>query len=149
VKSDRELQEEALQQMCADGCVNAGEIGVTVHDGIATLTGIVSTCVEREAAEAAALRVSGIHDVANDIQLRVPGFPAHSDADLAHIVRHALEWAEPPIPCDRIKACVTDGVVALHGTVDSWQQVVEAEEVVGDLEGVKDVDSELVVSPRR
>jgi osmotically-inducible protein OsmY len=146
VKSDRELQEEVLQQMCGDSSVNAGEIGVTVHDGIATLTGIVVTCVEREAAEAAALCVSGIHDVANDIQLRVPGYSAHTDADLAHIVRHALEWAEPAIPCDRIKACVTDGVVALYGTVDSWQQVAEAEEIVGDLEGVADVDSELTVS---
>jgi osmotically-inducible protein OsmY len=132
--------------MCGDTRINAGEIGVCVHDGIATLTGIVDTCVEREAAEAAALRVEDIHDVANDIQLRVPGSAAHTDTDLAQVVRHALEWAEPGIPCARIKTCVTDGVVALYGSVDSWRQVAEAEEIVGELDGVQDVDSELVVS---
>jgi osmotically-inducible protein OsmY len=145
VKLDRQLQEQVLEQMARDSGVAAGEIGVAVHDGIATLTGSVGSCLEREAAEAAALRVDGVHDVADDIQLRVPGFAAHNDAELAQMIRQALNWAEPLLPCDRIKTCVTDGVVTLYGSVESWQQVAEAEEIVGELEGVRDIDSELVV----
>ena len=55
-----------------------------------------------------------------------------------------IEW-RTFIPGDRIKTTVSNGVVTLYGTVDTWQQVAEAEEVVGNLRGVQDVLSELVV----
>ncbi len=116
-----------------------------MHRGIATLTGVVNSFAEREAAEEAALGVSGIHDVADDVQVNVVGHPAHSDADIALAARHALEW-EPLIPSDRIKTCVSNGIVTLYGTVDSWQQAAAAESAVGDLEGVRDIDSELAIA---
>jgi hypothetical protein len=37
-------------------------------------------------------------------------------------------------------------VVTLHGCVACWQDVVDAEEAVGDLAGVEDVIDEIVVT---
>ena len=76
--------------------------------------------------------MSGVHDVPNDIEVKVPGHVAHSDTDIALAVRTALEWRSF-IPSDRIKTSVTRGVVTLYGTVDSWGQVADTESVAGHL----------------
>ena len=44
------------------------------------------------AAQDAAHRVAGVLDVANDLEVRWPGAFARTDTDIAHAVRHALEW---------------------------------------------------------
>jgi osmotically-inducible protein OsmY len=144
MRSDRELQDQVLQELRWDTRIDAAEIGVAVQEAVAALSGSVKSFAERQAAEEAALRISGIHDVANNIQVNVPGHLVRADADLAHAVRGALEW-HSFLPSDRIKTTVTGGIVTLHGTADSWWQVADAESVVGNLAGVRDVVSELVV----
>ncbi len=145
MKSDQEIQDHVLQELRWDDRIDAAEIGVAVEHGVVTLSGSVGSFAEREAAEEAALRVHGVHDVANDIQVKVPGHLARRDADLAEAIRIALEWRSF-IPSDRIQTTVTNGVVTLYGTLDSWWQVADTEAVVGNIEGVRDVVNELVVS---
>ena len=145
MKSNQEIQDHVQQELGWDSRIDAADIGVAVDAGIVTLSGTVNSYAERQAAQEAALRVSGVHDVANDIHVKVPGHLERSDADIAQAVRTALEWRSF-IPSDRIQTSVTDGVVTLYGTLESWWQVADTESVVGDLEGVRDVVNQLAVS---
>ena len=49
------------------------DIGVAADGAVVTLTGTVSSRAERQAAQDAARRVAGVVDVANRIQVEVPG----------------------------------------------------------------------------
>jgi osmotically-inducible protein OsmY len=144
MKSDQEIQDHVQQELRWDTRIDAADIGVAVEAGIVSLSGTVKSFAERQAAQEAALRVSGVHDVANDIQVNVPGHLVRTDADIARAVRTALEWRSF-IPSDRIQTTVTGGIVTLYGVLDSWWQVADTESVVGNLEGVRDVVNELLV----
>jgi osmotically-inducible protein OsmY len=144
MKTDLTIQKHVQQELRWDGRLDAAEIGVAVQDGVVTLAGAVKTFVERKAAQEAAFRVVGVRDVANDIQVKVPGSLTRTDAEIAQAVRAALEW-DITVPSDRICSTVTHGVVSLLGTVDDSHQVAAAERAVTNLAGVRDVLSELVV----
>lgn len=145
MKTDLDVQDAVQQELRWDSRIDAADIGVAVQDGIVALSGTVKTFAERKAAQEAAFLVYGVRDVANEIQVKVPGHLVRTDGDIAQAVRAALEW-DVRIPSDRIKSSVSEGVVTLIGTVDQWSQVADAESAVGNLAGVQDVVSELVVS---
>jgi osmotically-inducible protein OsmY len=84
-------------------------------------------------------------DLANNIEVQPPARLTRTDAAIADAVRMALEW-HALIPSQHIRSTVLHGVVTLYGTVDSWRQIAEAESVVGNIAGVRDVVSEVVVS---
>src|SRR5579864_2823337 len=116
MKTDQEIQDHVQQELRWDSRIDAADIGVAVESGVVSLSGTVDSFAERQAAQEAALRVSGVHDVANDIQVKVPGHLVRTDADVAQAVRTALEWRSF-IPSDRIQTTVTKGVVTLYGTL--------------------------------
>jgi len=144
MKSDMTIQDQIQKELRWDTRLDAADIGVAVHQGVVTLSGKVKSFAERSAAQDAAFRVAGVHDVANDIHTTIPGFLTRSDADIALAVRAALEW-DVTVPSDRIQSTVSEGVVSLFGTVANWHEVAAAERAVTNLAGVKDVVSELVV----
>lgn len=145
MKSDQDIQEQVQNELRWDSRLKRVDIGVSVQDGIDTLDGSVNSFAQRQAAQQAALHVTGILDVANNIEVELPARLTRTDNAIANAVRMALEW-HALIPSQRIRATVTHGGVTLYGTVDSWRQVAEAESVVGNIAGVRDVVSELVVS---
>jgi osmotically-inducible protein OsmY len=144
IKTDSELQDLVHAALRAEVRLDPTEVGVGVHRGVVTLSGEVRSFAESEAAEEAALAVTGVLDVANEIQIESTRPNSPSDAEVAHSVRMALE-SQMRCSHEHIKSCVSHGIVTLHGTVDSWHDVVDAEEAVGSLEGVQDVVDEVVV----
>jgi osmotically-inducible protein OsmY len=72
-KSDAEIQRDVLRELAWDPRVEQAEIGVEVRHGVVTLSGTVSSWGKRVAAEEAAHRVAGVLDVANEVQVKVPG----------------------------------------------------------------------------
>jgi osmotically-inducible protein OsmY len=145
MKTDLTIQDHVQQELRWDSRLDAADIGVVVHDGIVTLSGTVKSFTESKAAQAAALRVAGVRDVANDIHIQMPGSLTRTDADIAQAVRAALK-SDITIPSDRIRSTVSEGVVTLLGTVDDWHEVAAAERAVSNLAGVHDVVSELDVN---
>jgi osmotically-inducible protein OsmY len=141
---DLRLQDHVQQELRWDSRLDAADIGVAVQDGIVTLSGTVKTFAESKAAREAVFRVFGVRDVANDIHVRVPGSLTRTDAEIAQAVRAALEW-DTSVPSERIHSSVTEGVVTLIGTLNDWHEAAAAERAVGNLAGVQDVVSELVV----
>ena len=67
IRSDAAIQQDVLQELRWDPHVSVSDIGVRVIEGVVTLTGLVENFLARVAAQNAALRVAGVHAVANDI----------------------------------------------------------------------------------
>lgn len=70
---DSAIQQSVLRELKWDTRVDETEVGVEVDSGVVTLTGTVDSWAKRVAAQEAAHRVAGALDVANDIEVRVPG----------------------------------------------------------------------------
>lgn len=144
-RTDQELQNSVLAELKWDARVQPNEIGVIVKDGVVTLTGWVDSYLKKWAAEEAALRVTGVKAVANDIEVRLAN--ERTDSDIAAAAAHALEW-DGSIPPNKVQATVAKGWVTLKGQVEWQYQREEAENVVRRLAGVRGVTNLIVVKPR-
>lgn len=146
IRTDSQIQQAVLRELEWDTRIEAPEVGVEVHEGVVTLTGNVPSWGKRLAAQEAAHRVAGVLDVANDITVKIPGSAGRTDTEIAHAVRHALEW-NVFVPEKRIHSNVSNGSVILEGDVDYWSQREAAESAVRNLAGVLGVSNKIEVKP--
>jgi osmotically-inducible protein OsmY len=147
IRTDEDVQREVLLELKWDAEVASSEIGVTVQNGVTTLTGWVDTFTKKWAAERAALRVRGVKAVVNNIEVRLAPSDEQNDIDLAQSVTRALEM-DSLVPADMVKVSVSGGWVTLRGEVEWDYQRKEAERVVRTLIGVKGVSNLITVRPR-
>jgi osmotically-inducible protein OsmY len=117
MKADSELQRDVLDELVWEPSVNAAHIGVSVKDGIVTLSGHVPSYAEKFAAERAAKRVYGVKAVVNEIEIKLPGSSQRSDEDIAAAAVNALR-SDILVPADKIKVTVSKGWVTLEGEVE-------------------------------
>ncbi len=117
--TDSELQRDVLDELKWDPGVNAAHIGVSVKNGIVTLSGYVPSYWEKHSAEKAAKRVYGVMAVANELKVKLPGSSQRTDEDIAAACVNALK-SSISIPSDKIKVVVSTGWVTLEGEVE-WQ----------------------------
>ena len=143
-KSDATLKQDVIRELKWDTRVHETQIGVEAKGGIITLSGVIENYAEKLAAQEAAHRVAGVLDVANNLQLKVPGL--RTDADIAQAVRRTLEW-DVMVPAEKIKSTVSDGVVTLEGEVDYWSQLEDAARCIRNLAGVRTVINNLSIKP--
>ncbi len=144
-RTDQEIQKDVLAELNWDAQVQPNEIGVSVKDGVVTLTGWVDSYLKKWSAEEAAHRVSGVKAVANDIEVKLA--TERTDADIAEAAVNALKW-DALIPTDNIHVTVSKGWVTLKGEVEWQYEKQEAERVVRRLSGVKGVTNLITVMPR-
>jgi osmotically-inducible protein OsmY len=135
-----------LAELKWDMRVQPNEVGVSVKDGIVTLTGWVDSYLKRWAAEEAALRVHNVKAVANDIEVRLPGSAERTDPDLAAAVVNALKW-DTAIPAGKIEVTVSKGWVTLIGEVDYAFQKIDAERAIRHLSGIRGITNLIAVRP--
>ena len=81
--TDIELQRDVLDELKWEPSVNAAHIGVSVKDGVVTLTGHVPSYAEKYAAERAAKLVHSVKAVANELDVKLPGSSHRTDEDIA------------------------------------------------------------------
>jgi osmotically-inducible protein OsmY len=121
-------------------------IDVFANDGIVTLSGSVSNILAKERATELAETVKGVRAVVNDIEVNTVVRP---DDELKQDVTDALLY-DPATDSYEITPDVNQGVVALEGTVDSWQEKKLAGDVVKSVRGVMDVNNNLKIDyPKR
>jgi osmotically-inducible protein OsmY len=145
MRSDAQIQQAVLQELKWDTRVEETDVGVEVDQGVVTLSGAVRNYAKKLAAAQAAHRVAGVLDVANDIQVRVPGSGAPTDTEIAQAVRRALE-ADVEVPEERIQSTVTSGIVTLTGSVNFWHELEDAGRAVRHLTGVRGLINCLSIS---
>lgn len=143
MREDVKLQKDVLAELDFDPSVHAEKIGVTVSDGVVTLSGEVNSYYEKTAAEKAALRVSGVKAVAEELKVQLlPSFK-RTDADIAEAAVRAIQW-DVSIP-NTVKVLVESGRVTLSGQVDWNFQKQAAYGSVSRLAGVKSVANRVTI----
>ena len=133
------LRDAVIAEIDADPALHPWEIGVSAEDGVITLTGTVERAGFKFAAERAAKRIEGVRGIANDLRVRSQN--ERTDTDIARDVAHRLRnnLSVPP----SVKAVVSEGYVALDGTVTWLHQRTAAEAAVKYLRGVKGVSNNI------
>jgi osmotically-inducible protein OsmY len=147
VVDDYQLQRDVLDELKWEPEIEASHIGVSVKDGVVTLTGHVSSYAEKYAAEKAAKRVHGVRAVANELDVKLPNGSIRSDEDIAIAAVKALE-NNVSVPNDSIKVVVRDGWIKLEGEVEWQYQKDAAERAVRYLPGVLGMTNLIKIKPR-
>lgn len=146
MKTDSQIQNDVIEELKWAPQVNTPEIGVSVKDGIVTLTGTVKSYAQKVAAEDAVMRVSGVKAVAEELKVG-PSFGwQKTDTDIAEAVLNALRW-DTSIDESLIKVTVSNGIVTLSGQVDWDFQRRAARTAIERLAGVKWIDNKLTLKP--
>ncbi|SCL39528.1 Osmotically-inducible protein OsmY, contains BON domain [Micromonospora rhizosphaerae] len=146
VRTDQEIQRDVLDELVWDPQVQPNEIGVTVSDGVVTLTGWVDLYARKWAAEKCAHRVGGVRAVASDIEVRLPAAEERTDAEIAIAASRALEW-DSFVPAERLDVTVANGWVMLRGEVEYGFQRRTAERELRRLRGVRGITNLVEVRP--
>ncbi len=147
MKDDCELKRDVLDELRGEPSLDAAHLGVSVRDGVVTLSGNVPSFAEEYAAEQAAKRVYGVKAIANEPDVKLPGSSQRADGDIAAAAVSALK-ANLAVPPDRIKVTVSKGWEKLEGEVEWQYQKDAAENAVRYLTGVIGVTNLVTVKPR-
>ena len=135
MKTDSELKKDVLAELAWDPVVPEAKVGVSVSDGVVTLTGHLDSYSEKVAARRAVERVGDVKAIAMEIDVIPLGVHQRSDTEIAAAVDHALSW-NTSVPKDRIKVTVEKGWITLGGEVDWNFQRRAVERLVRPLKGV-------------
>ncbi|SCG39477.1 BON domain-containing protein [Micromonospora halophytica] len=145
-RTDQDIQTDVLDELTWDPRVSPTEVGVTVTEGVVTLTGWVDSYAAKWAAERAAHRVARVRAVANDLTVRIGPSAERTDPEIASAAERALAW-DAFVPVENLEVTVAGGWVTLRGTVEWEYQRRAAERVVGRLTGVRGVSNGVSVRP--
>lgn len=147
MKSDFQIQQDVQDHLKWNPFLKSSSIGVSVKNGIVTLSGQVENYAQKMEAENAAKKVSGVRGLAEDIQIGVSPAYKKTDADIADAVLSALKW-NSAVPDDRIRLKVEEGYVTLEGEVEWDYQRTAARNAVANLTGVRNVWNNITVKPK-
>ncbi|MDG4841366.1 BON domain-containing protein [Micromonospora sp. WMMD967] len=146
VRDDQRIQRDVLAQLAWDAQLQPNEIGVSVDEGVVTLTGFVDGAARGWAATRCAQRVRGVRAVADEIEVRLPGTPGRTDGEVAIAAARALEW-DSFVPAERLDVTVANGWLMLRGEVEFGWQRRAAEGAVRRLDGVRGITNLIEVRP--
>jgi osmotically-inducible protein OsmY len=142
--ADQTLRDAIVRQLEWEPGVDTSMIGVTAHDGIATLSGYIDTYSAKLAAERAARRVYGVKAIANELEVRLS--QERIDPDIARDALDALK-NHVDVPAG-LGVTVREGHITLTGSVEWMFQKLAAERAVKYLRGVRGVFNQIAITPR-
>lgn len=145
--SNIRLRQDILDELEYEPSIDATNIGVTVDDGVVTLTGHVHSFAEKHTAERVAQRVKGVRAIAEEIVVRLPENKKAADDEIASRVVKILGWGSAIADLKDIKVKVENGYVTLDGTVEFHFLRTAAESLVRRLTGITGIDNRLRIRP--
>jgi osmotically-inducible protein OsmY len=146
MQTDAVIRDNVMAELEFDPSITHTAIGVTVSNGVVTLSGHVPSYAQKVAAERATQRVKGVRAVAQDLEVRLPFQVKHDDEEIASRAASILSWSVGRIA--QLKAVVENGWVTLSGRTDWQYQRKDAERAVRALAGVQGVSNNIIVQPR-
>jgi len=144
MKNNSELQTDVQDAIKWEPLMHAAEVGVSVKDGVVTLSGTVDSYGKKLEAEKAAKSVSGVKAVVEQLEVKFPHSWSKTDGDIAVDVLNALKsnWI---IPAEKVMVKVEDGFVTLTGELHWNFQREAAKTAVRFLSGVKGMSDKLTI----
>lgn len=144
--TDADLERDVLDELLWESSVTQKGLGVTVSEGIVTLTGSLPSLAEKHAAIEAAERVKGVRAVASELEVKLPSAFRTEDESLARAAAAAIEW-DSFLPRGAVAVAVEHGWITLSGTVPYHYQRKSAERSISYLVGVRGITNAIVVVP--
>ncbi|MBN1687907.1 MAG: BON domain-containing protein, partial [Candidatus Omnitrophica bacterium] len=143
VMRDQAISDAIEDEILFDHAVAIGPLDISTHEGIVTLSGTVNNIMAKERAERIAETVKGVRAVVNEIEIK----PVHewSDEEIRKNVENAL-LADPATDSYEINTRVKDGIVALNGTVESWEEKELTINVAKSVKGVMGITDDITVA---
>ncbi len=145
MKTDAQIKRDVQDELIWEPSIDETRIGVSVEDGVVTLSGEVDSYAKKIAAEKAAKRVRGVRAVAEDIIVNYGMEEEKTDTEIAKAVVNALQW-HASVPEDSVIPKVENGWVYLSGQVRWGYQKESAKNAIKDLSGVKGVINSITIS---
>jgi osmotically-inducible protein OsmY len=146
MKTDSQIQLDVMEELKWEPGIDHEHIGVSVVNGVVSLSGTVRSYAEKLLAEKTVRHVKGVRALAEDLQVRYDWQPKTSDAEIAKRIADILGW-DPLVPKDRIAVTVEDGVVKLTGSVNWNFQKNRAFDDASKVSGVVRIDNWVDVAP--
>jgi len=140
-RSDDEIAERAVRILDWNDSVPASQIKVKVERGWVTLSGDVNWRFQKEAADAAVNRLSGVVGVSNEIVIK----PLVKSGDIREKIERALH-RQAALGARELSVEVDGDRVILGGRVDSWHERNLANQTAWSVPGVKTVIDRLSVA---
>ena len=141
-QSDDEIAKRAVNTLAWNAAVPRDAVHVKVQKGWVTLTGELNWNYQREAAETAVRKLSGVTGVINNITLK----PTIQPVDVKQRITDALK-RHAEVEAARIQVNVRDGsTVSLEGEVDNWDERQAVVHAAWAAPGVRMVDDRLRIS---
>jgi osmotically-inducible protein OsmY len=144
MKTDSEIKRDIKNEFRWESKISNSNVEIDVRGGHVTLTGVVGTYPEKVEAERAAMRVSGVFWVSNQIVVNVKD--KRSDDEIRRAIVKAITW-NTGIEENHVTVKVKDGWVTLEGEVDFEYQRTKARNLTEDVTGVVGVINLVNVVP--
>ena len=142
VRDDTDIAEMLVRSLAWNPFVPAGELKVTVDAGWVTLEGEVEWKYQREEAERAVARLTGVRGVTNFVRIR----PAATPKGIEQVIRNTFR-RHAELDADEVFVETTGSKVRLRGRVRSWAEYEDADSAAWSAPGVTEVDNRLEVMP--
>jgi osmotically-inducible protein OsmY len=141
-KTEHAIRKAVEDALLYDPRVSSFKITTEVSGNVVTLRGTVDNLKAKRAAAQDARNTVGVMGVDNRIKVRP--IVQTSSQIIANKIEAAL-LRDPYVSSYRISVEVSDGVASLNGTVDSYFEKLQAEDVASKVRGVILVDNDLNV----
>lgn len=149
MRSDLDLKKDVLTRLELEPKIDPATLGVTVKDGVVTLKGNLENEQDRACTERALRFVDGVKGVVDDeLQVESKKCSRPSDAELQAKAAEAIKWLTT-VPSEGFKVTISNGWLALEGSVEAKHQSHFIEDVVSAVPGVRGVKNLLTVSGER
>jgi osmotically-inducible protein OsmY len=144
---DKLLRQRVVDALDWEPAVDAARVGVTVENGIVTLTGHVPNFAQKSAAEELVRRVKGVRGIAEEIRVDIGQTNPYLDDDIARRAVAALDQ-NVLLPENSILVKVQQGWLTLSGEVQWDYQRSAAVADLRKLRGVTGISNNIVLKPR-
>jgi osmotically-inducible protein OsmY len=144
---DRVLQRKVMEELEWEPACEAADIGVSVVEGVVTLSGYVKSYAEKLAAEKAVRRVAGGAAIAEELKVRYASDAKTADHEIARRILDIFAW-NSLIPQDLLQVKVEHGWVTLTGEVKWRYQSTEAARVASQINGVTGISNNIRIENR-
>ena len=144
--NDIELRQNVIDELEFEPSIDSANIGVTAENGVVTLSGHVTSYLQKMDAERAVWRVKGVKAIAQELDVRLPWDKKVNDDEIAKRALDILAWSTL-VPSDSIKVLVRDGWVTLSGRVNWNYQRDAAAREVRKLTGVLGLVNNITLEP--
>lgn len=142
---DDRIESSAKKSYVFRTYLQGDDIKIESRDGAVTLTGIVSEESHKSLAQETVAGLPGVKSVDNRLEIKGAPAAANSDAWLMMKVKTTLLFHRS-VSAGTTEVDVKDGIVTLRGDAANQAQKELTTEYVKDVEGVKGVKNEMVVS---